>query len=128
MKKTKIKILKEQLEELWKLICMKRDSYKCQYCGSDKDLQVHHIISRKNMNTKFDVDNGITLCKKCHSRISLNSTSYTEFMIWFIKKYGIERLEGLQEKARQIKRWKVGELEDEIERLTKILKGGGKWR
>jgi len=121
---SKIKKLKKQLEELWKKVCLKRDNYKCQYCGSTEDLQVHHIVSRKNLNTKFDIDNGITLCKKCHTRISLNPTAKMEFTIWFIKKYGIKRLENLQEKARKIKQWKVSGLESEIEKLTKILKGG----
>lgn len=127
-KKTKIKQLKDELEELWKLICLKRDNFTCQYCGNKKDLQVHHIISRSNMNTKFDIENGITLCKKCHTKISVNPTSRTEFMIWYIKKFGIEKLEELQKRAREIKRWKVGELEDEINKLTKILKGGKEWK
>lgn len=115
--KDKIKILKNQLEELWKEYCLERDKY-CQYCGSKDNLQIHHIISRKNNSIKYDVENGITLCKRCHSKISLNPTSRTEFIIWYIKKYSLEKLEYLQMKGKEIKQWKVSELEDEIKKMN----------
>ncbi len=119
--KDKIKILKDQLENLWKEYCLERDKY-CQYCGSKDNLQVHHIVSRKNNSVKYDVENGITLCKRCHSRISLNPTARIEFMIWYIKKYSLEKLEYLQMKSKEIKQWKISELEEEIENLKEKIK------
>lgn len=53
----------------WRLSCLKRDKYTCQYCGSDKNLCVHHIKSYANypqLSTR--VSNGITLCKECHKK------------------------------------------------------------
>lgn len=120
-KKSKIQNLKEELEELWKFACMARDNFTCQYCGSKEDLQVHHIVSRKHMNTKFDLENGITLCKKCHAKISLNNNERMLFMLWYFKKYGIEKYEKLQEKARVVRRWTVSELEKAIEELRKYI-------
>lgn len=38
------------------------DGYKCQYCGSTLDLQVHH----KNYDNYYDVDALVTVCRKCH--------------------------------------------------------------
>lgn len=54
----------------WVLNCLERDSYCCQRCGSNKNLQVHHVLnysSHKKLRT--DVNNGITLCERCHSPI-----------------------------------------------------------
>lgn len=121
----KKKILKNKLEELWKMYCLLRDNNTCQYCGSKEDLQVHHIISRKNSNTKYDVDNGITLCKRCHAKISLNNNERMLFMLWYFKKFGIEKYEQLQEKARQIKNWRISELEEAIKDLQNKIKNLG---
>lgn len=46
----------------------KRDDYTCQKCGSSGvTLNAHHILNYKdNPDTRYDVDNGITLCDKCH--------------------------------------------------------------
>jgi len=43
------------------------DKGKCQICGTDKDIHVHHIIPKK-LEPFFALDpvNGICLCKKCH--------------------------------------------------------------
>jgi hypothetical protein len=52
---------------LWRTSVFERDNYKCQGCGTSKDLQAHHIEHWKDcVDKRFDVDNGITLCKKCH--------------------------------------------------------------
>jgi len=47
----------------------KRDNYTCQECGYKKghNLIPHHILPRRDYpKLIFDIDNGITLCKKCH--------------------------------------------------------------
>ena len=45
-----------------------RDGWRCQYCGSRRDLQVHHIRSRGLLGDDAE-DNLITLCATCHQRI-----------------------------------------------------------
>lgn len=51
----------------WSKTVRKRDKV-CQVCGTDKDLQAHHIIHRsKQPELSFNLNNGITLCKKCHN-------------------------------------------------------------
>ena len=47
----------------------KRDGHKCMYpgCDSTKSLHVHHIRKWASYpSLRYDVTNGITLCKKCH--------------------------------------------------------------
>lgn len=54
----------------WRKSVLSRDNYTCRSCGTKNNLQAHHIIhwvdSRNNKNIRYDVDNGITLCKECH--------------------------------------------------------------
>ena len=54
----------------WRAAVFERDNYTCQMCNTRGGyLQAHHIEPvRDNKNTLliFDVNNGITLCKKCH--------------------------------------------------------------
>lgn len=60
----------------WRMKCLERDNWTCQFCGIKCHiglgktiyLTVHHIKSWKNYpELRFEIDNGITLCEKCHS-------------------------------------------------------------
>jgi 5-methylcytosine-specific restriction endonuclease McrA len=51
---------------------LKRDEHRCQMpsCGSKKRLNVHHIQPwSKASSLRFDENNLITLCRKCHDSI-----------------------------------------------------------
>lgn len=51
----------------WRKSVFERDDYRCQSCGTKKDLQAHHIKTWKsNKDLRYSVVNGITLCRKCH--------------------------------------------------------------
>ena len=43
----------------------KRDNYKCQYCGSFKDLTIDHVIPKSKGGTN-KWDNLVTCCRKCN--------------------------------------------------------------
>jgi len=46
---------------------LKRDNFKCQNCPNKHGLHVHHIQSfSKFPELRFEVGNGLTLCKSCH--------------------------------------------------------------
>jgi hypothetical protein len=54
----------------WRMTVFQRDGFKCVECGSKKNLNAHHIIhwaeTERGDPLRFDVNNGVTLCKKCH--------------------------------------------------------------
>ena len=57
----------------WKKQVLTRDNYICQRCGSKENLVVHHIKKfSENKQLRFDVNNGITLCQKCHKEVHKN--------------------------------------------------------
>lgn len=59
----------------WRKNVFKKDSYTCQCCGDKSgnghrvELCSHHIKNWKdNIDIRYDVENGITLCKVCHNK------------------------------------------------------------
>jgi 5-methylcytosine-specific restriction endonuclease McrA len=49
---------------------LQRDGWRCQFCGSMTNLEVHHQQFRSHSGEDSDV-NLITLCKKCHEQVHL---------------------------------------------------------
>lgn len=86
-----INISKEQKERLFK-----RDNHKCQICGYDETLTLHHIYGRKQCQIlALDDNNLITLCFKCHQnyhRTYKNVTPYTFSKFILSHKHNIRRI------------------------------------
>tara|TARA_R100000152_G_C6616601_1_gene68692 strand:- start:85 stop:342 length:258 start_codon:yes stop_codon:yes gene_type:complete len=58
---------------------IKRDRGQCKMpgCKSKKNLQVHHISKWANAHSlRYEVSNGITLCKYCHKSITGKESHY----------------------------------------------------
>lgn len=54
----------------WREKVLKRDGYKCQFCGSSEKLHVHHLIPWfENDELRFDEKNGSVVCSSCHGKI-----------------------------------------------------------
>ena len=52
----------------WRLSVFRRDDYTCQKCGvRGVKINAHHIEPwSENESRRYDISNGITLCRKCH--------------------------------------------------------------
>jgi len=66
-KKGRKRLVPELYRELHREI-LQRDSWRCQFCGSPEQLQVHHIESRGRLGQDTE-ENLITLCAACHARV-----------------------------------------------------------
>ena len=85
----------------WRKSVFDRDHYTCQCCGNRNGdgktvyLEAHHIFNwRDNVDLRYDVDNGITLCKDCHLRFhkkygKRNNTK--EQFVEFVNNYKIDK-------------------------------------
>lgn len=61
---------------------LKRDKRKCAMpgCGKKTQLQVHHIRKWSRASAlRYEVSNGITLCRQCHDRIKGHEEQYEHF-------------------------------------------------
>lgn len=61
------KLGKSSESKKWSFLVKQKFNFTCQKCGSNKNLHAHHIKSwRKFPDLRFDLDNGLCLCKECH--------------------------------------------------------------
>lgn len=58
----------------WRQSVFSRDLYTCRRCGDksgrghEVELHAHHILNwRDHIDSRYDIDNGITLCERCHN-------------------------------------------------------------
>lgn len=77
----------------WRLKVYSRDRFKCQMPGckyGGKKIHAHHIKKwSTHAGLRYDVDNGITLCDKCHQEVNRNEIHYeTLFMSIIRNKHG----------------------------------------
>lgn len=53
----------------WRSLIYKRDKYQCRICNSKvgNNFNAHHSFSfALYPELRFDINNGVTICKKCH--------------------------------------------------------------
>lgn len=131
MKINRRKGIDAKLDAAWSELVKLRAGNKCEYCGTtSKQLHSHHIFSRHNKSTRWDVHNGICLCAGHHvlsAKFSAHKTP-TEFTYWFERYRGRENLTLLMVKKNQAKKWHhfekellLKELQEEINHLEKEL-------
>lgn len=78
------KIRKSTEYKLWRMAVFQRDNFTCVWCGGEShgDIQADHIKPFAYFpELRFAIDNGRTLCRKCHE------TTDT-YLVKAIQKYG----------------------------------------
>lgn len=82
-----------QADKLWSSIIRNRDG-KCIYCGSQNNLAAHHIFTKgRHGNLRWNTDNGVTLCAKCHTfGVHINPAPYMLRIVDYVGSETIEKL------------------------------------
>lgn len=63
---------------LWRASVIRRD-VRCKVCNSIQGREAHHLNHATYFaGMRFDVDNGVALCKKCHAQYHTNYHNSTK--------------------------------------------------
>jgi len=88
-KKQKKKLEKRERnkkDDEWRYQVRLRDNGRCVICGKCLYVDCHHFLPREQKETRFEIDNGIVLCKS-HHKWSLECSPHRNafsFFIWFM--------------------------------------------
>ena len=96
-----------------------RSKGKCEHCGKVESLQCAHVLSRTNKHLRWNEDNALCLCTRCH--LFWAHKSPLEFSDWFKKNYPI-RYGFLMREVNKLETNLGESLEFTIDRLNKRLK------
>jgi len=72
-KSPRLRLDSQSYSELHRQV-LKRDGWRCQFCGSLQDLQVHHLKFRSQSGSDVE-QNLITLCAECHRQMHSHPTA-----------------------------------------------------
>jgi len=106
-KKPSDKRLTINIDAQWSKIIRFRAGGKCEVCGSQSNVQAHHIVGRGNWRLRWETKNGIALCSK-HHKFDRHQSAHLN-PLWFddwLKKYS----------------WKRHEKEDLLQELKSLYK------
>jgi 5-methylcytosine-specific restriction endonuclease McrA len=110
---TAAKGAKKKADDLFSKIVRSRGY--CQSCGSTRNLQTAHVISRRYSATRTDLANAFCACATCHARWTDYPVEFGEFVLDVI---GDDAYEALRVKS--LSRVKFDWLA-EVERLRPLL-------
>jgi hypothetical protein len=110
------------LLNLWAEAVKVRAGYKCEYCGSLKNLNSHHIFSKRHRGTRWDIENGICLCSGCHFLKTFSAHQSPAFIDWLKGYIGLERYERIKTNAYSVKKWTEEEIDELIDDLENYIK------
>ena len=77
-------------------------------------MQGAHIVSRAYRATRWDLDNGLCLCREHHIFFTFHPVEFEEFLVGYI---GEEYLARLKQRAKNYRRWKAESREDKLKEL-----------
>lgn len=109
--------LNKQLDSLWSEAVHLRDKV-CRICG-DKKGQAHHIFTRKNFSTRWNLENGILLCFNHHKNMAHEKP--LDFFDWLQKQAGQDWIDDLRTKAKKTVKFTKEEKKEMIDGLKKFI-------
>ena len=114
-----------KLDVAWSKLVKLKANMKCEIpnCSHKPTLNSHHIFSRKNAATRWDLDNGLCLCIGHHTMSSKFSAhgNPIAFTYWLEEYKGSDFIDELSQKAHSTKKWYKFEKEELLDELLKQI-------
>lgn len=90
--------LRNKASKMWKILIIDRHGPNCELCGGNWRITAHHFFYKSSSgHLRYDLNNGICLCAKCHARLHFRDPKLVEGEI--IKKRGKKWYNKLEKKA-----------------------------
>lgn len=106
------------MDLLWARKIRERAGGKCEYCGKADGLNSHHIFSRSNRTTRWDPDNGVSLCVAHHVFGNFSAhKSPIEFLEWLKGVRGEEWYARLRKNAYAVGKVDARAFKERLERI-----------
>lgn len=75
---------------IWRRKVLQRDHNTCQMpgckCNANAKLNVHHIIRwQDSRSSRYDIDNGITLCRNAHKAITGKEQEFQDLLFTIVR-------------------------------------------
>lgn len=103
-------------KECSRIIRSSGECYWCK-CRDYEKLQCAHIFSRTYRNTRWDLNNLICLCARCHFQAHKQPTEFTDLVKVYL---GEDKYFFLKCTHYSIKRWTVPEMQELLATLQEI--------
>jgi 5-methylcytosine-specific restriction endonuclease McrA len=107
----------KKLDTISAKVCKDRDNWECIYCGNGKEtgnqVHWHHIVTRNNFQTRWCLDNLITVCASHHNLSPKSFHKDPEMFEWWVKTY--------PERYKKVWSLKGGSLKHQFEEVLKEL-------
>jgi len=98
-KLSKFERLRKEADHLWTEILIRKYGKKCFVCGEEA-VEVHHFVPKQQSAIlRYDLENGIPICRSCHFQIGIKSDPIFVTIIAFKK--GKKWLDYLAERKKQ---------------------------
>lgn len=131
-------VKRDKYDAIFSDLIRSRVDFTCEHCktyipeGQRQACHCAHIHGRKAQSTRYDGDNAVCLCAKCHYYFTDHPT---EFTYWLHEYLGDGHMDLLREKLNTLKKFYKGEKEEmnkfyknELKKIQQRRKDGEKGR
>lgn len=116
--------LEKKLDNLWSEAVKIKAGNICEYCSRKDTLNSHHIISRANKTTRWDLENGVCLCVSHHTFSNIFSAHLTplEFVDWIYNTRGKKEINQLRKESQKKADLSISKLQEIKTYLEEYIK------
>ena len=70
-----------ECDALWRVLVKSAWNHRCAWCGLE-GTDAHHLIGCGHHATRYELTNGICLCRECHNRFHTSGDGKLAFAAW----------------------------------------------